>query len=87
MSQVKVRVGQTNAIKVLSSGLLSDTAFNVVGGIASVTTLTVTGAVNFGQPVQFGTGTVYIKGDEDEILKLQAQTNNLLVLLHPKLKP
>jgi hypothetical protein len=68
MSQVKVRVGQTDAIKVLSSGLLSDTAFNVVGGIASVTSLTVTGAVNFGQPVQFGTGTIFIKGDEDEIL-------------------
>jgi len=68
MSQVKVRVGQTNAIKVLSSGLLSDTAFNVVGGIASVTSLTVSGPVNLTEPVQFGSGTIYIRGDDDTIL-------------------
>ena len=66
---IKLRVGQTNAVKILSSGVLSDTAFNVIGGIASVTTLTVSGAVNFGQqPIQFGTGTIYIDGDKDEIL-------------------
>jgi len=68
MSQVKVRVGQTNAIKVLSSGLLSDTAFNVVGGIASVTSLTVSGPVTLSQQVQFGSGTIYIRGDDDTIL-------------------
>ena len=45
---LKVRVGQTDAIKVVSSnsgggGGTSDTAQNVIGGIASVTQLNVSG--------------------------------------------
>ena len=45
---LKVRVGQTDAVKVVSSnagggGGTSDTAINVIGGIASVTELQVSG--------------------------------------------
>ena len=45
---LKVRVGQTDAVKVVSSnagggGGTSDTAINVIGGIASVTQLNVSG--------------------------------------------
>ena len=45
---LKVRVGQTDAVKVVSSnagggGGTSDTAINVIGGIASVTQLQVSG--------------------------------------------
>ena len=49
---LKVRVGQTDAVKVISSnsgsgGGTSDTAKNVVGGIASVTQLNVSGISTF----------------------------------------
>jgi len=48
---LKVRVGQTDAVKVISSnsgsGGGSDTAINVVGGIASVTQLNVSGISTF----------------------------------------
>ena len=48
---LKVRVGQTDAVKVISSnsgsGGSSDTAINVVGGIASVTQLNVSGVSTF----------------------------------------
>ena len=51
MSSIKVRVGQANAIKVLSSQaggtLQAEQARNVVGGIASVTQLNVTGISTF----------------------------------------
>ena len=49
MADIKVRVGQQNAIKIISAqaGLGTDsaigTANNVVGGIASVTSLNVSG--------------------------------------------
>ena len=49
MSDIKVRVGQQNAIKIISAqaGLGTDlnvnNATNVIGGIASVTTLNVSG--------------------------------------------
>jgi len=48
MADIKVRVGAQNAIKVLSSAsggnaLFADTATNVIGGIASVTSLNVSG--------------------------------------------
>ena len=51
-SLTKVRVGQTDAVKVLSSnaggsGGTSDTAINVIGGIASVTELNVSGISTF----------------------------------------
>ena len=51
MSSIKVRVGQANAIKVLSSQaggtLQAEQARNVIGGIASVTQLNVTGVSTF----------------------------------------
>ena len=51
MSSIKVRVGQTNAIKVLSSQaggtLQAEQARNVIGGIASVTQLNVSGISTF----------------------------------------
>jgi len=44
MPDIKVRVGQTNAIKVTSTGLQrSDIAFSVIGGVADVTQLNVSG--------------------------------------------
>lgn len=52
MADIKVRVGQQNAIKVISSisgssGGRAQFAENVVGGIASVTSLTVSGVSTF----------------------------------------
>ena len=52
MADIKVRVGAQNAIKVLSSAsggnaLFADTATNVIGGIASVTQLDVSGISTF----------------------------------------
>ena len=64
---VKVRVGQQNAVKVVSSvsgslGGSATLAENVIGGIASVTSLNVSGLSTF-----VGVGTfkndVYIDGD------------------------
>jgi hypothetical protein len=55
MSDIKVRVGQQNAIKVLSSlsggasfSENSGTSVNVIGGIASVTQLNVSGITTLG---------------------------------------
>ena len=51
MSDIKVRVGQQNSIKVVSSagGALSlPTSLNVIGGIASVTQLNVSGISTLG---------------------------------------
>lgn len=52
MADIKVRVGQQNAIKVVSSisgssGGRAQIADNVIGGIASVTNLTVSGVSTF----------------------------------------
>ena len=49
MADISVRVGQTNAIKVLSSSTrsLENIPRNVIGGIASVTTLHVSGVSTF----------------------------------------
>lgn len=52
MADIRVRVGQENAIKVISSvsgsaGGKSITSTNVIGGIASVTQLTVSGISTF----------------------------------------
>ena len=52
MSDIKVRVGQQNAVKVISSisgsaGGRAIIADNVIGGIASVTSLTVNGISTF----------------------------------------
>ena len=52
MADIRVRVGQENAVKVISSvsgsaGGKSITSTNVIGGIASVTQLTVSGISTF----------------------------------------
>ena len=67
MSDIKVRVGQQNTIKVVSSvsgaaGGSAVTAENVIGGIASVTSLSVSGVSTF---VGIGTfsGDLYVGGD------------------------
>jgi hypothetical protein len=65
MSNIKVRVGQQNSIKVVSSagGALSlPTSLNVIGGIASVTQLNVSGISTFVGVATF-IGDVYIGGD------------------------
>jgi hypothetical protein len=66
MSDIKVRVGQQNTIKVVSSlGGSSDssaTSFNVIGGIASVTQLNVSGISTFVGVATFKND-VYIDGD------------------------
>lgn len=49
MADIKVRIGQENAIKVISSISGSSNATNVIGGIASVTQLTVTGPSSLNQ--------------------------------------
>lgn len=67
MADIKVRVGQQNAIKVVSSisgsaGGVASLAENVIGGIASVTSLHVSGLSTF---VGVGTffGDLYVGGD------------------------
>ena len=67
MANVKVRVGAQNAIKVLSSAsggraLFAEEATKVIGGIASVTALHVSGLSTF---VGFSTFTdnVFVYGD------------------------
>lgn len=67
MSDIKVRVGQQNAVKVISSisgsaGGQAVTAKNVIGGIASVTQLYVSGISTFVGVSTFKTD-VYIDGD------------------------
>jgi hypothetical protein len=53
MADIKVRVGQQNAIKVVSSISGSNNATNVIGGIASVTELYVSGISSFSGDVFF----------------------------------
>ena len=47
MADIKVRVGQQNAVKVIASNAAAsnttNTSINVIGGIASVTSLSVSG--------------------------------------------
>ena len=67
MSDIKVRVGQQNTVKVVSSisgsaGGSSVTAENVIGGIASVTSLNVSGLSTFVGVATFKNN-VYIDGD------------------------
>ena len=64
MSDIKVRVGQQSAIKVVSSisGSISDTVKNVIGGIASVSQLSVSGVSTFVGVTTFQNN-VYIDGD------------------------
>jgi hypothetical protein len=56
MSDIRVRVGQENAIKVVSSISGSSNAINVIGGIASVTQLNVSGISSFN-------GDVFVNGN------------------------
>ena len=67
MSDIKVRVGQQNTVKVVSSisgaaGGAAVTAENVIGGIASVTSLNVSGLSTFVGVATFKNN-VYIDGD------------------------
>jgi hypothetical protein len=64
MSDIKVRVGQQNTVKVISSSIggFADVAENVVGGIASVTSLNVSGVSTFVGIATFKND-VYIDGD------------------------
>ena len=67
MSDIKVRVGQQNTVKVVSSisgaaGGDAVTAENVIGGIASVTSLNVSGLSTFVGVATFKNN-VYIDGD------------------------
>ena len=69
MSDIRVRVGQQNSIKILSSvsggaafAQNSNTSVNVIGGIASVTQLNVSGISSFVGLATFS-GDVYIGGD------------------------
>ena len=66
MPDIKVRVGQQNTVKILSSvGGVSDNAtnsVNVIGGIASVTQLSVSGVSTFTGISTFKNN-VYINGD------------------------
>jgi hypothetical protein len=67
MSDIKVRVGQQNTVKVISSisgsaGGSAATAENVIGGIASVTSLNVSGLSTFVGVATFKNN-VYIDGD------------------------
>jgi hypothetical protein len=65
MSDIKIRVGQQNSIKVISS-IAGERAFNdavnVIGGIASVTQLQVSGVSTFVGVSTFKSD-VYIDGD------------------------
>ena len=66
MSDIRVRVGQQNSIKVVSgvSGILPnvENSFNVIGGIASVTQLYVSGISTFVGVATF-TNDLYIRDD------------------------
>jgi hypothetical protein len=67
MSDIKVRVGQQNTVKVVSSisgsaGGSAVIAENVIGGIASVTSLSVSGLSTFVGVATFKNN-VYIDGD------------------------
>jgi len=55
---IGVRVGQQNAVKIISSNTTNfvDTATNVIGGIGSITQLSVSGIASF-------SGDVYITGN------------------------
>lgn len=66
MSDIKVRVGQQNSVKVIASvsgsaGGRAIESENVIGGIASVTSLTVTGVSTFVGLVTFS-GNVHVQG-------------------------
>ena len=69
MSDIKVRVGQQNSVKIISSisggsdySFYSTNAENVIGGIASVTSLNVSGISTFVGIATFKNN-VYIDGD------------------------
>ena len=79
MPDIKVRVGQSDAVKVTSTGLQrSDTAFNVDGGTANVTqldvssqsnlnTLNATGIATFKSDTTPGISGIIIDGTNDQL--------------------
>jgi hypothetical protein len=92
MADIKVRVGQQNAVKVVSSisgsaGGRSVTAENVIGGIASVTQLNVSGistfvgVATFRNDVYIG-GNLYIQDDLrfDEFTSRNANITGILTV-------
>mgnify|MGYP000874912029 CR=1 FL=1 len=90
MSDIKVRVGQQNTIKVVSSisgsaGGSAIIAENVIGGIADVTSLSVSGVSTF---VGIGTfsGDLYVGGDlyvSDDLVfdEFRARNGNITGIL------
>jgi len=83
MSDIKVRVGQQNAVRVLSSvsgasGGFASLAENVIGGIASVTSLNVSGLSTFVGVATFKNN-VYIDGDlyiSDDLIFVEFTVRN-----------
>jgi len=53
MSDIRVRVGQENAVKVIASISGSSGTKNVIGGIASVTQLSVSGVSTFSNSIYY----------------------------------
>jgi hypothetical protein len=53
---IGVRVGQQNAVKIIPNNAIShvDTATNVIGGIGSITQLSVSGIASFNGDVYIG---------------------------------
>lgn len=88
MSDIKVRVGQQNGIKVISSisggSVFADQAFNstnVIGGIASVSQLNVSGISTFKNDVYIN-GDLYVSDDIsfDEFTARNASVSGILTV-------
>jgi hypothetical protein len=89
MSDIKVRVGQQNTVKVISSSIggFADVAENVIGGIASVTSLNVSGVSTFVGIATFKNdvyidGGLYVSGDLvfDEFTARNANITGILTV-------
>jgi hypothetical protein len=91
MSDIKVRVGQQNTVKVVSSvsgaaGGSAVIAENVIGGIASVTSLSVSGLSNFVGIATFNNdvyigGNLYLSNDDIEFDEFTARNANITGIL------
>lgn len=84
MADIKVRVGQNNSVKIISSvsgSTRSVTADNVIGGIASVSQLTVTGLSTFTNNVYID-GNLYVTNDLvfDEFLVRNGNVTGILTV-------
>jgi hypothetical protein len=91
MSDIKVRVGQQNTVKVVSSvsgsaGGSAVIAENVIGGIASVTSLSVSGLSNFVGIATFNNdvyigGNLYLSNGDIEVDEFTARNANITGIL------